>query len=144
MFLTTSKTRKLCEARNAWHSGWWGLKFFILLISMVVPLFVPSYSLQLYGTLIWQSITKHSIFNNGPFVFLHTGPLCINWERSMTYLVHLMLEHVRIISFNALFFSIIFTSRYNGQLRKTMENRNTKSRPKNIIYYIWGFCYDGY
>ncbi|CAL2225551.1 unnamed protein product [Prunus armeniaca] len=49
MFLTTSNTRKLCEARNAWHSGWWGLKFYILLIWMVVPLFVPSDSVQLYG-----------------------------------------------------------------------------------------------
>ncbi|KAM1087352.1 hypothetical protein ACFX2B_012740 [Malus domestica] len=49
MFLTASKTRKLSEARNVWHSGWWGFKFCILFVSMVVPLFIPPHFIQLYG-----------------------------------------------------------------------------------------------
>ncbi|XP_059652317.1 uncharacterized protein LOC132299604 [Cornus florida] len=49
MFLTTCKTSKLYEARSAWHSGWWALKFAILIFSLVVPFFIPSDFIQLYG-----------------------------------------------------------------------------------------------
>ncbi|XP_075085517.1 uncharacterized protein LOC107808581 isoform X2 [Nicotiana tabacum] len=49
MFLTTCFTSKLCEVRNAWHSGWWILKFVMLIIFMVIPFFIPSDYIQLYG-----------------------------------------------------------------------------------------------
>ncbi|KAI3469903.1 hypothetical protein Pfo_026566 [Paulownia fortunei] len=51
MFLTTCNTRKLYEGRNAWHSGWWGLKFVLLLLSFVIPFFIPTDYVQLYGEL---------------------------------------------------------------------------------------------
>ncbi|KAM6544780.1 hypothetical protein CsatB_025516 [Cannabis sativa] len=51
MFLTTFRTRKLFENRNAWHSGWWTSKFFMLIVSLVVPIFFPSDFIQLYGEL---------------------------------------------------------------------------------------------
>ncbi|XP_062105080.1 uncharacterized protein LOC133816777 isoform X2 [Humulus lupulus] len=51
MFLTTFRTRKLYETRNAWHSGWWTLKYFMLIVSLVVPIFFPSGFIQLYGEL---------------------------------------------------------------------------------------------
>ncbi|KAM7462160.1 hypothetical protein LguiA_030281 [Lonicera macranthoides] len=49
MFLTTCKTSKLYEARNAWHSRWWGLKFVILIFALVISFFVPSDFIQLYA-----------------------------------------------------------------------------------------------
>ncbi|XP_027165934.1 probable serine incorporator [Coffea eugenioides] len=49
MFLTTCNTKKLHQARNQWHSGWWALKFVILIISLVIPFFVPSDYIQVYG-----------------------------------------------------------------------------------------------
>ncbi|KAL0349084.1 UNVERIFIED_CONTAM: hypothetical protein Sangu_1136200 [Sesamum angustifolium] len=51
MFVTTCNTRKLDEKRNAWHSGWWALKFVLLLISFVIPFFIPTDYIQLYGEL---------------------------------------------------------------------------------------------
>ncbi|PSS35715.1 Serine incorporator [Actinidia chinensis var. chinensis] len=51
MFLTTCKTSKLYETRNTWHSRWWSLKFIILVVSLIIPFFVPSDFVQLYGEL---------------------------------------------------------------------------------------------
>lgn len=51
MFVMTCNTRKLHEVRNAWHSGWWALKFILLLISFVIPFFIPTDYIQLYGEL---------------------------------------------------------------------------------------------
>ncbi|XP_022157955.1 serine incorporator 3 isoform X1 [Momordica charantia] len=51
MFLSTSRTRKLHEPRNAWHSRWWSLKFIVFIVSMVVPFFFPPALIQLYGEL---------------------------------------------------------------------------------------------
>ncbi|XP_048234847.1 probable serine incorporator isoform X1 [Ricinus communis] len=51
MFATTIKARKLYEARNTWHSGWWTLKLFLLILSMAVPFFFPSNYIQVYGEL---------------------------------------------------------------------------------------------
>ncbi|XP_057772245.1 uncharacterized protein LOC130991847 isoform X2 [Salvia miltiorrhiza] len=51
MFLTTCNTSKLYQVRAAWHSGWWGLKSVMLLISFVIPFFIPSDYIQLYGEL---------------------------------------------------------------------------------------------
>ncbi|KAG9136119.1 hypothetical protein Leryth_003738 [Lithospermum erythrorhizon] len=49
MFLSTSNTSKLMEARNGWHSGRWPLKLFILLVSVMLPFFIPSNYIHLYG-----------------------------------------------------------------------------------------------
>lgn len=49
MFSTTVKTRKLYEARNTWHSGWWALKSFLLSVAIVAPFFLPADFIQLYG-----------------------------------------------------------------------------------------------
>ncbi|KAH1035089.1 hypothetical protein GLYMA_20G078900v4 [Glycine max] len=49
MFLTTVKTRKLCEHQNLWHSGWWEVKSVLLLVSMALPFFFPSELVQIYG-----------------------------------------------------------------------------------------------
>ncbi|KAK2997930.1 hypothetical protein RJ639_026562 [Escallonia herrerae] len=51
MFLATCNTRKLFEARNSWHSGWWALKFVIWIISLTVSFFIPPDLIQLYGEL---------------------------------------------------------------------------------------------
>ncbi|KAA8548489.1 hypothetical protein F0562_000244 [Nyssa sinensis] len=51
IFLTTCKTSKLYEARSTWHSGWWALKFVLLIVSLVIPFFIPSDFVQLYGEL---------------------------------------------------------------------------------------------
>ncbi|KAL5784455.1 hypothetical protein ACOSQ2_006847 [Xanthoceras sorbifolium] len=51
MFLSTCNTRKLYESRNNWHSGWWPLKFCLLVVSIAVPFFFPSDYIQLYGEL---------------------------------------------------------------------------------------------
>lgn len=56
MFLTTFKTRKLHEGGNSWHSGWWGLKSLLLIISMVLPIFFPAGFIQIYGMQTWLSI----------------------------------------------------------------------------------------
>ncbi|KAF8014320.1 hypothetical protein BT93_H0228 [Corymbia citriodora subsp. variegata] len=49
MFLTTLNTKKLHDIRNIWHSGWWIVKFFILMGSMTAPMLFPSNLIQLYG-----------------------------------------------------------------------------------------------
>ncbi|CAI9117941.1 OLC1v1019433C2 [Oldenlandia corymbosa var. corymbosa] len=49
LFLTTLNTSKVYEARNKWHSGWWILKCVILIISVVIPFFIPSDYVQIYG-----------------------------------------------------------------------------------------------
>ncbi|KAK8555265.1 hypothetical protein V6N13_037382 [Hibiscus sabdariffa] len=49
MFLTTFSTRKLYEACNKWHSGWWALKLSLFVASMVVSFFIPPGFIQIYG-----------------------------------------------------------------------------------------------
>ncbi|XP_021291417.1 probable serine incorporator isoform X1 [Herrania umbratica] len=49
MFLTTFSTRKLFETCSKWHSGWWALKFVLLVVSIVVPFFLPPDFIQIYG-----------------------------------------------------------------------------------------------
>ena len=53
MFLTTVKTRKLCEHQNLWHSGWWEVKSVLLLVSMALPFFFPSELVQIYGKFVF-------------------------------------------------------------------------------------------
>ncbi|KAK9725551.1 hypothetical protein RND81_05G153000 [Saponaria officinalis] len=49
MFLTTIRTSKLHDVRNAWHSGWWPIKCVLLVIAMTSSFFIPSEFVQLYG-----------------------------------------------------------------------------------------------
>ncbi|XP_058101348.1 uncharacterized protein LOC131245719 [Magnolia sinica] len=49
MFFTTFRSSKLYESSNSWHSRWWASKFFILIILMVVPFFIPVDFIRLYG-----------------------------------------------------------------------------------------------
>ncbi|XP_073136622.1 uncharacterized protein [Henckelia pumila] len=49
MFVTTCNTKKLNQVRNSWHSGWWALKSVLLLVAFVIPFFIPSDYIQLYG-----------------------------------------------------------------------------------------------
>ncbi|XP_052188558.1 uncharacterized protein LOC127798940 [Diospyros lotus] len=51
MFLTTSNTSKLYEARNRWHSRLWSLKCILLIASLTIPFLFPSDFIQLYGEL---------------------------------------------------------------------------------------------
>ncbi|KAG5539521.1 hypothetical protein RHGRI_019911 [Rhododendron griersonianum] len=51
MFVTTCSTSKLHETRNIWHSRWWPLKFIMLVVSLIIPFFVHSDFIQLYGEL---------------------------------------------------------------------------------------------
>lgn len=61
MFSTTVKTRKLYEARNTWHSGWWALKSFLLSVAIVAPFFLPADFIQLYGMLIFY-LQRQSVY----------------------------------------------------------------------------------
>ncbi|XP_073056692.1 uncharacterized protein [Primulina eburnea] len=49
MFVTTCNTKKLNQVRNSWHSGWWALKSVLLIIATVIPFFIPSDYIQIYG-----------------------------------------------------------------------------------------------
>ncbi|KAA8523093.1 hypothetical protein F0562_009516 [Nyssa sinensis] len=49
MFLSTVGTSKLHEPRELWHSGWWTTKILLMIALMVLPFFVPSAAIQLYG-----------------------------------------------------------------------------------------------
>lgn len=64
MFLTTYSTTKLHEAGNAWHSGWWIFKLFLLILSTVVPVIFPSGLVQLYGMYLYlQNIGSLRVIN---------------------------------------------------------------------------------
>ncbi|KAG4131276.1 hypothetical protein ERO13_D09G195966v2 [Gossypium hirsutum] len=49
MFLTTFMQENYTKLAVKWHSGWWKLKFFLLLASMVVPFFIPPGFIHIYG-----------------------------------------------------------------------------------------------
>ncbi|XP_031501706.1 uncharacterized protein LOC116265293 isoform X2 [Nymphaea colorata] len=49
MFLTTFTARKLHYVSHLWHSGWWFLKFVIWISLMLIPFFIPSGFIQIYG-----------------------------------------------------------------------------------------------
>ncbi|KAL1823867.1 hypothetical protein ACET3Z_010645 [Daucus carota] len=49
MFLSTAGTSKLHEARESWHSGWWSAKILMMISFMVLPFFVPSAAVRIYG-----------------------------------------------------------------------------------------------
>ncbi|CAL9061211.1 unnamed protein product [Musa banksii] len=62
MFLSTMGTKKLEDSRNLWHSEWWPAKIIIWIVSMVVPFFIPSAFIQLYG--------KFAHFGAGAFLMI--------------------------------------------------------------------------
>ncbi|KAJ4958037.1 hypothetical protein NE237_025148 [Protea cynaroides] len=49
MFLSTAGATKLNERRDSWHSGWWSAKIVIWIALLVLPFFVPSVVIELYG-----------------------------------------------------------------------------------------------
>lgn len=49
MYLTTVGTKDLDDSRSAWHCGWWPLKSLIWVFVIVVPFFIPSAFIQVYG-----------------------------------------------------------------------------------------------
>ncbi|XP_074583777.1 uncharacterized protein LOC141839837 isoform X2 [Curcuma longa] len=49
MFLSTVGTKKLEDTRNNWHSEWWPAKIILWIGFMVIPFFIPSAFVQLYG-----------------------------------------------------------------------------------------------
>ncbi|XP_002965853.2 probable serine incorporator [Selaginella moellendorffii] len=49
MYLTTVGTSKPDDPRDAWHSGWWPIKSLFWIIVMVLPFFIPSAFIQMYG-----------------------------------------------------------------------------------------------
>ncbi|KAI8023978.1 Serine incorporator 3 [Camellia lanceoleosa] len=51
MFLSTVGTSKLCTPRELWHSGWWSAKILLMIGLTVLPFFVPSVVIHLYGDL---------------------------------------------------------------------------------------------
>ncbi|CAL9102009.1 unnamed protein product [Musa textilis] len=62
MFLSTVGTKKLEDSRNFWHSEWWPAKIIIWIGFMVVPFFLPSAFIQLYG--------KFAHFGAGAFLMI--------------------------------------------------------------------------
>ncbi|THU61058.1 hypothetical protein C4D60_Mb07t19280 [Musa balbisiana] len=62
MFLSTMGTKKLEDSRNLWHSEWWPAKIIIWIVFMVVPFFIPSAFIQLYG--------KFAHFGAGAFLMI--------------------------------------------------------------------------
>ncbi|XP_020591425.1 membrane protein TMS1-like [Phalaenopsis equestris] len=49
MIFTTFGARNLNQARNAWHSGWWTLKFFLYLMSIIAAYVIPVNFIHIYG-----------------------------------------------------------------------------------------------
>lgn len=49
MSLSTLGTKKLDEVRNTWHSELWTLKFIMLIISFLIPFFIPPEYIRIYG-----------------------------------------------------------------------------------------------
>ncbi|KAJ7549879.1 hypothetical protein O6H91_07G073200 [Diphasiastrum complanatum] len=49
MYLTTVGTSTINDPRDAWHSGWWPIKSLMWMFLMVLPFFIPSAFIQIYG-----------------------------------------------------------------------------------------------
>ncbi|KAJ7969635.1 Serinc-domain containing serine and sphingolipid biosynthesis protein [Quillaja saponaria] len=49
MFLSTVGTSKLSDTRDSWHSGWWLAKIVLWISFTIIPFFLPSAFIQLYG-----------------------------------------------------------------------------------------------
>ncbi|XP_042398429.1 probable serine incorporator isoform X1 [Zingiber officinale] len=73
MFLSTVGTKKLEDTRNNWHSEWWPVKIVLWIGFMVIPFFIPSAFVQLYG--------KIAHFGAGAFLLIQLISVIsfINW-----------------------------------------------------------------
>eukprot|EP00246_Nothoceros_aenigmaticus_P011484 TRINITY_DN3136_c0_g1_i1.p1 TRINITY_DN3136_c0_g1~~TRINITY_DN3136_c0_g1_i1.p1 ORF type:complete len:382 (-),score=20.34 TRINITY_DN3136_c0_g1_i1:393-1538(-) len=49
MYLTTVGTKTTDDSRDAWHSGFWPVKSLLWIVFIVVPFFIPSPAIQIYG-----------------------------------------------------------------------------------------------
>lgn len=49
MFLGTVGTSKVNDRRDTWHSQWWSVKATMFLGFMVVPFFLPTEFIEMYG-----------------------------------------------------------------------------------------------
>ncbi|XP_021903225.1 probable serine incorporator [Carica papaya] len=49
MFMSAVGTSKMYGSRDSWHSGWWSVKFLLWITLTVIPFFLPSSFIQLYG-----------------------------------------------------------------------------------------------
>ncbi|CAM6091506.1 unnamed protein product [Calypogeia fissa] len=49
MYLTTVGTKSTNDPRDSWHSGWWPLKSLFWVFTIVLPFFIPSAFIQVYG-----------------------------------------------------------------------------------------------
>jgi len=49
MYLTTVGTRRIDDPRDLWHAGWWPVKVVLWFLFTVIPFFLPSVIIQLYG-----------------------------------------------------------------------------------------------
>ncbi|KAL8120206.1 uncharacterized protein LOC141661519 [Apium graveolens] len=49
LFLCTAGTSKLNERQDLWHSGRWPAKVVLIIFLMVLPFFIPSVVIQIYG-----------------------------------------------------------------------------------------------
>jgi hypothetical protein len=49
MFLSTAGTSKLNQKKDTWHSGWWLVKIVFWVVMTVIPFFLPTGFIQIYG-----------------------------------------------------------------------------------------------
>ncbi|CAI9293320.1 uncharacterized protein LOC111883901 [Lactuca sativa] len=49
MFLSTAGTSKLHVRKELWHSGWWSAKIFLMIALIVLPFFLPTQMILIYG-----------------------------------------------------------------------------------------------
>jgi len=49
MFWSTTRTSKLNEPRDTWHSGWWATKIVLWIILTIFTFLLPSELIDLYG-----------------------------------------------------------------------------------------------
>ncbi|KAJ0766567.1 putative serine incorporator/TMS membrane protein [Helianthus annuus] len=49
MFVSTAGTSKLHGRKELWHSGWWSAKLFLMFALIVLPFFLPTEMILIYG-----------------------------------------------------------------------------------------------
>ncbi|KAI8570993.1 hypothetical protein RHMOL_Rhmol01G0082200 [Rhododendron molle] len=97
MFLSTVGTSKLYGGRELWQSGWWSAKILLMIGLTVVPFFVPSIVIRLYGDVAHFG-AGYDIFLL--YVWLQIMPIaCCGGSRVRNRLVFLVIQLISIISF---------------------------------------------
>lgn len=56
MFMTTVGTSRKDDPRDRWHSGWWPVKSILWITFTIVPFFLPSVVIQLYGEVLFFTV----------------------------------------------------------------------------------------